>query len=192
MRTAWKAIRTLSRTCAHCCSGLSAAHSSAYAAGIQQETGRTGILDRRAGETAWQQPKGTGFELRPEVFGYLALQVAHLVREAALTRGVRRPFRRSRGSCPAPRHRPPAALRVLLAAPRRCGAERGKVRCGTVDRGLWGWQVGLAGLMAARIAGCDPIIAFDPLPSRLVLARELGATREDFRRDLRQLVMDEV
>jgi len=30
--------------------------------------------------------------------------------------------------------------------------------------------------MAARIAGCDPIIAFDPLPSRLVLARELGAT----------------
>jgi threonine dehydrogenase-like Zn-dependent dehydrogenase len=34
--------------------------------------------------------------------------------------------------------------------------------------------------MAARIAGCDPIIAFDPLPSRLVLARELGITREDF------------
>jgi hypothetical protein len=26
MRTAWKAIPTLSRTCAHCCSGLSAAH----------------------------------------------------------------------------------------------------------------------------------------------------------------------
>jgi len=46
--------------------------------------------------------------------------------------------------------------------------------------------------MAARIAGCDPIIAFDPLPSRLALARELGATREDFGRDLRQLVMDEV
>jgi len=36
--------------------------------------------------------------------------------------------------------------------------------------------VGLAGLMAARIAGCDPIIAVDPLPSRLALARELGAT----------------
>src|SRR5262252_10082800 len=34
MRTAWKAIPTLSRTCAHCCSGLSAAHCSAYA---QQE-----------------------------------------------------------------------------------------------------------------------------------------------------------
>ena len=36
--------------------------------------------------------------------------------------------------------------------------------------------VGLAGLMAARIAGCDPIIAVDLLPSRLALARELGAT----------------
>ena len=32
----------------------------------------------------------------------------------------------------------------------------------------------------------------DPLPSRLVLARELATTREDFRRDLRQLMMDEV
>jgi Zn-dependent alcohol dehydrogenase len=30
--------------------------------------------------------------------------------------------------------------------------------------------------MAARIAGCDPIIAVDRLPGRLVLARELGAT----------------
>jgi aryl-alcohol dehydrogenase len=30
--------------------------------------------------------------------------------------------------------------------------------------------------MAARIAGCDPIIAVDRLPSRLALARELGAT----------------
>ena len=81
---------------------------------------------------------------------------------------------------------------VLRAAPRRCGAECGKVRRGTVDRGLWGRRVGLARLMAARIAGCDPIIAFDPLPNRLVLARELGATRENFGRDLHQLVMDEV
>ena len=32
------AIPILSRMCADCCSGLSAAHSSAYAAGIQQET----------------------------------------------------------------------------------------------------------------------------------------------------------
>ncbi len=36
--------------------------------------------------------------------------------------------------------------------------------------------VGLAGLMAAKIAGCDPIIAVDRLPGRLTLARELGAT----------------
>ena len=36
--------------------------------------------------------------------------------------------------------------------------------------------VGLAGLMAAKIAGCDPIVAVDRLPGRLKLARELGAT----------------
>lgn len=36
--------------------------------------------------------------------------------------------------------------------------------------------VGLAGLMAAKVAGCDPIIAVDRLPGRLALARELGAT----------------
>jgi len=36
--------------------------------------------------------------------------------------------------------------------------------------------VGLSGLMAARIAGCDPIIAVDIHPHRLALARELGAT----------------
>lgn len=36
--------------------------------------------------------------------------------------------------------------------------------------------VGLAGLMAARLAGCDPIIAVDVHNGRLALARELGAT----------------
>src|SRR5207248_1518711 len=36
--------------------------------------------------------------------------------------------------------------------------------------------VGLAGLMAARIVGCEPIVAIDRLPARLALARELGAT----------------
>ena len=36
--------------------------------------------------------------------------------------------------------------------------------------------VGLSGLMAARIAGCDPIIAVDLRDERLALARELGAT----------------
>lgn len=36
--------------------------------------------------------------------------------------------------------------------------------------------VGLSGLMAAKIAGCDPIIAIDVHEARLALARELGAT----------------
>ena len=36
--------------------------------------------------------------------------------------------------------------------------------------------VGLAGLMAAKIAGCGPIVAVDIHPRRLALARELGAT----------------
>src|SRR5258707_14940685 len=36
--------------------------------------------------------------------------------------------------------------------------------------------VGLAGLMSAKVAQCDPIIAVDRLPARLALARELGAT----------------
>jgi aryl-alcohol dehydrogenase len=37
--------------------------------------------------------------------------------------------------------------------------------------------VGLAALMGAKIAGCDPIIAIDTVPERLALARELGATQ---------------
>jgi aryl-alcohol dehydrogenase len=36
--------------------------------------------------------------------------------------------------------------------------------------------VGLSGLMAAKIAGCDPIIAVDVHDTRLALARSLGAT----------------
>ena len=36
--------------------------------------------------------------------------------------------------------------------------------------------VGLAGLMAAKHAGCDPLIAVDVHEQRLALARELGAT----------------
>jgi aryl-alcohol dehydrogenase len=37
--------------------------------------------------------------------------------------------------------------------------------------------VGLSALMAAKVAGCDPIIAVDVHASRLALARELGATQ---------------
>ncbi len=36
--------------------------------------------------------------------------------------------------------------------------------------------VGLAGIMAARIAGCEPIVAVDLHANRLALARSLGAT----------------
>ena len=36
--------------------------------------------------------------------------------------------------------------------------------------------VGFAGLMAAKLSGCDPIIAVDLFDDRLALARELGAT----------------
>jgi hypothetical protein len=145
----------------------------------------------------------------PEAFGYLALQVAYLVIEAALTRGVRRAFLDRADHIPgapslttssgsgSPRRRMSwknsGQLSVFFLLP-GAGAVLNVVKsaAGQSIAGLWGRRVGLAGLMAARIAGRDPIIAFDPLPSRLVLARELGASREDFRRDLRQPVMDEV
>jgi aryl-alcohol dehydrogenase len=54
--------------------------------------------------------------------------------------------------------------------------------------------VGLSGLMAAKIAGCDPIIAIDIHAHRLMLARELGAThvfdhagRDGIVRDIRSI-----
>ena len=37
-------------------------------------------------------------------------------------------------------------------------------------------RVGLSGLMAAKIVGCDPVIAVDVHPHRLALARDIGAT----------------
>ncbi|MBV8169025.1 MAG: NAD(P)-dependent alcohol dehydrogenase [Alphaproteobacteria bacterium] len=37
-------------------------------------------------------------------------------------------------------------------------------------------SVGLAALMAAKLLGCDPLIAVDVRPNRLALARDLGAT----------------
>lgn len=71
-----------------------------------------------------------------------------------------------------------------LLGPLGCGLQTGagavinvmqpQVGQGIAIYGVGG--VGLAGLMAAKIAGCDPIIAIDRLPDRLKLARELGAT----------------
>ena len=37
-------------------------------------------------------------------------------------------------------------------------------------------SVGLSAMMAAKISGCEPIIAVDVHEHRLALARELGAT----------------
>ena len=45
--------------------------------------------------------------------------------------------------------------------------------------------VGLSGLMAAKIAGCDPIVAVDVHEHRLTLARELGATTPSITRAAR-------
>jgi aryl-alcohol dehydrogenase len=60
-------------------------------------------------------------------------------------------------------------------------------------------DVGLSGLMAARIAGCDPIIAVDVHDDRLTLARALGAThainhrgREDVMAEIRKISGDGV
>jgi aryl-alcohol dehydrogenase len=72
---------------------------------------------------------------------------------------------------------------VELLGPLSCGLQTGAGAVLNVMRpdpgrsiaiyGVGG--VGLAGLMAAKVAGCDPIIAVDRLPARLALAKELGA-----------------
>jgi aryl-alcohol dehydrogenase len=48
--------------------------------------------------------------------------------------------------------------------------------------------VGLSGLIAAKIAGCDPIIAIDIHDHRLALARQLGATHVINHRESREVV----
>src|SRR5437763_7206171 len=73
---------------------------------------------------------------------------------------------------------------VEMLGPLGCGLQTGAGAVLNVMRPCEGQSlvvfgvggVGLAGLMAGRIAGCDPIIAVDRLPARLALARELGAT----------------
>jgi aryl-alcohol dehydrogenase len=75
-----------------------------------------------------------------------------------------------------------APLDVLAAFP--CGVNTGAGAVTNVLRPRPGdslavfgaGTIGLAGLMAAKIAGCDPIIAVDVFDNRLALARELGAT----------------
>jgi aryl-alcohol dehydrogenase len=71
-----------------------------------------------------------------------------------------------------------------LLGPLACGIQTGAGAVLNVMRPAAGQSlavfgvggVGLAGLMAAKIAGCDPIIAIDTHENRLGLARSLGAT----------------
>jgi aryl-alcohol dehydrogenase len=73
---------------------------------------------------------------------------------------------------------------VELLGPLGCGLQTGAGAVLNVMRPHAGQSiavfgvggVGLAGLMAAKIAGCDPVIAVDVHEHRLALARELGAT----------------
>ncbi|HJT50940.1 MAG TPA: zinc-binding dehydrogenase [Nitrosospira sp.] len=51
-----------------------------------------------------------------------------------------------------------------------------KVRPGSSFATFGGGAVGLSAVMAARVAGATTIVAADVVPSRLELARELGAT----------------
>jgi aryl-alcohol dehydrogenase len=76
------------------------------------------------------------------------------------------------------------ALAPELAAPLACSVQTG---VGTVLNALsagpddalvvfGAGAVGLSAMMGARIAGCRSIVAVDPVPERLALATELGAT----------------
>lgn len=77
-----------------------------------------------------------------------------------------------------------AHLPLATLAPLGCGLMTGagavlrsmKVRAGMPIAIFGAGAVGLGALMAAKIAGADPIIAVDVHDSRLALARELGAT----------------
>lgn len=73
---------------------------------------------------------------------------------------------------------------IELLGPLACGGQTGagavlnvmQPRSGDAFVVFGVGAVGLSGLMAARIAGCDPIIAVDVHEHRLALARELGAS----------------
>ncbi|MFI6345958.1 NAD(P)-dependent alcohol dehydrogenase [Streptomyces sp. NPDC050560] len=75
-------------------------------------------------------------------------------------------------------------LDLTLAGPLGCGLQAGAgavlnvlaPRPGASIAVFGAGAVGLAGIMAARIAGCDPVYAVDLHPGRLDLALELGAT----------------
>lgn len=78
----------------------------------------------------------------------------------------------------------PDDLPFEIAAPLGCGIQTGAgavlntLACppGSSLAVFGTGSVGLSAVMAARLAGCDPVIAVDVRPTRLALARELGAT----------------
>jgi len=78
----------------------------------------------------------------------------------------------------------PSAAPLELLGPLGCGIQTGagavmnglKVRPGSSFAAFGGGAVGLSAVMAARVAGATTIIAADVVPSRLALAKELGAT----------------
>lgn len=78
----------------------------------------------------------------------------------------------------------PANAPLELLGPLGCGIQTGagavinalKVRPGSSFAAFGGGAVGLSAVMAARVAGATIIIAADVVPSRLALAKELGAT----------------
>jgi aryl-alcohol dehydrogenase len=77
-----------------------------------------------------------------------------------------------------------ATYALALLGPFACGIQTGAGAVLNVmmpERGksfaaFGAGSVGLAGLMAAKVAGCEPIIAVDIRGNRLALARALGAT----------------
>lgn len=78
----------------------------------------------------------------------------------------------------------PSNAPLELLGPLGCGIQTGagavmnalKVMPGSSFAAFGGGAVGLSAVMAARVAGATTIIAADVVPSRLALAKELGAT----------------
>jgi len=78
----------------------------------------------------------------------------------------------------------PTSAPLDMLGPLGCGIQTGagavmnglKVRPGSSFAAFGGGAVGLSAVMAARVAGATTIIAVDVVPSRLALAKELGAT----------------
>jgi aryl-alcohol dehydrogenase len=78
----------------------------------------------------------------------------------------------------------PDDLAFDLAAPLGCGVQTGvgtvlnalRPRAGESLTVFGAGTVGLSAIMAASLAGCDPLVAVDLVPERLELAREFGAT----------------